>query len=466
MGSASRYWRLVRIDASGQRRVEEIEAARVFFQRHLSDEQLDDALIQQELLRLYKGSTEVSNSDRHLAGCCLRCFISQQIEQVCVQLESRFGSQHGFSRRDLFPFVLTDEGDRGAARRTMTAYRSLALDIIDTFEPSRSDLGAWTARQVRHHRELNRFLQERGVHLITDWAILNDTKLKQLRQILSEFYRLTPIEVEQACALLEIYHEVYREARRQQIQENGGNAKERCIAPTEDQLKQMSQFLQEEANLLLSSAGVLNKLQTLATQIRRYRIYKRGGGFLTDSFDQPEIRMAAEGIQTEEDDDESADEFLTFYREQLLQCLDQAIAQATTERCTYLQGKKGKNLEKSERFLTALRLLHCHGLSMAEIALQTGSAEYQVIYLLKLKEFRGLVRQRLLGLLGDRILDKAKLYANPQRLQELDRQLEAALEEQIAELMKQAEQEMFTGNRNSPPRSLFACRVCHTLCPP
>jgi len=71
MGSASRYWRLVRIHASGQRRVEEIEAARVFFRRQFSDEQMDDALIQQELLRLYKNNTEFSSSDRHLAGRCL-----------------------------------------------------------------------------------------------------------------------------------------------------------------------------------------------------------------------------------------------------------------------------------------------------------------------------------------------------------------------------------------------------------
>ena len=100
---------------------------------------------------------------------------------------------------------------------------------------------------------------------------------------------------------------------------------------------------------------------------------------------------------------------------------------------------------------------------MSEMATQLGlQAQYQVSRLLKLKELRADIRQRLLSLLSDRILDKAKEYADPERLQSLEQQVQTVLDEQIAATMQQAEAEANIP-KDRPLDSLFNRRLCHHL---
>jgi hypothetical protein len=54
------------------------------------------------------------------------------------------------------------------------------------------------------------------VYFISDWAILNDTKSKQLQRILAEFHHLSEFEIRYSCILLESYHAVYRRDRLEQ----------------------------------------------------------------------------------------------------------------------------------------------------------------------------------------------------------------------------------------------------------
>ncbi len=60
------------------------------------------------------------------------------------------------------------------------------------------------------------------------------------------------------------------------------------------------------------------------------------------------------------------------------------------------------------------------------------------------------------------ILEQAKAYTDPERLRLLDRQIEVALNEQIANLINEAETEAsIPKNRSST--SLFTQRLCHHL---
>jgi hypothetical protein len=162
----------------------------------------------------------------------------------------------------------------------------------------------------------------------------------------------------------------------------------------------------------------------------------------------------------EQDDQAEQNEFLTFYREQLLNCLDQTVIEVMNDRLSFLQRKSPQT---ADQFLKALHLFHCRGRSMSDIAVEVGlKAQYQVTRLIKLKEFRADIRRRLLLMLGDRILNKAKVYADPQRLQTLDQQLQAILDEQIANVIQQAEAEASV-SRNRPLDSLFARRLCRHL---
>ena len=94
MGSPSRYWRLVKLDTTGQRRVEEVADAKHFFQQQFVEfsGQFDipDPFIQRQCIDLVRRVEKVSG-DRtaHLAETCLRCFISNQIDDICQHLAAQ-----------------------------------------------------------------------------------------------------------------------------------------------------------------------------------------------------------------------------------------------------------------------------------------------------------------------------------------------------------------------------------------
>ncbi|MBF2020049.1 MAG: hypothetical protein IGR93_08100 [Hydrococcus sp. C42_A2020_068] len=465
MGAASRYWRLARLDATGRRKVEEIASAKAFFQQQFPElaTQVDvaDSIIQRQLLALRRDAAKAplgEDTNPLNAERCLRCFISGQIEQVCIQLEVQFGSEHGFTRHDLFPFVLDDILDDLRSSSSPRAYKSLAIEILQTFDPERASLSTWTTRLVKHHRELNAFLLERGVYLVSDWAILNDTAPKQLQRILAGFHNLAPAQIQHACLLLESYHAIYR---RDRLKQRSSGVKGKCLPPSREQLQQIAHLLSQTANLTLLPENTMSRLQDLAERLRQYRIYARGGSAAQESLDRPKTRLIAERLQAfaptndSEEENEQA-EFLTFYRQQFISCLERAIEQVTQTRFSRLQLK---DPQMARQFLTALELFHCQGQSMGEIAPVVGlQAQYQVSRLLKLKEFRADIRQQMLKDLRDRTLETAMTYTHPDRLQKV----EAALDEQIAATIEEAETEASIA-KNRSSSSLFAQRLCRHL---
>ncbi len=103
---------------------------------------------------------------------------------------------------------------------------------------------------------------------------------------------------------------------------------------------------------------------------------------------------------------------------------------------------------------------------MGEIAKEVNlRAQDAVAKLLKLKSFRADVRQQLLVLLCDRVIEQAKAYTDPQRLQALSQQIEEALNEQVTTLIQEAaaEASTATGVKKQTPTSLFAERLCRYL---
>ncbi|MGP1385754.1 MAG: hypothetical protein ACTS2F_19495 [Thainema sp.] len=462
MTNASKYWRFVQLDATGQCSVIEISAAKAFFQQqfpHWSDrDRMSDSDIQRTLLsQMQQGKPE----EQRWAEGCLRCFISNQIRQICRQLEAQFGSHHGVKAKDLLPFVLDDAADPWSGRERPTSkYQSFATQILQSFDPERGSLSTWTIRLVRNHRELNRCLLEQGVYMVSDWAILNDTRPRQLPRILGEFHSLTPLEIANSEQLLQSYHAVYRRDRIQQRQ--SGNVG-RCTPPTITQLREIAQLLTSHASPLTPEL-TLAKLQSLASLLRQYRIAVRGGSSPLESLDQPEVAREAKRLQASESpEDEVEYQFLQFYRQQFEQCLEQVIAEVTCDRIQYLQRRKSP---ADQQFLTALQLFHCRGQAMGQIAHQVGlKQQYQVTRLLKLKEFRADIQQRLFLLLRDRVLEQARRFETAQSAQTastLQQNIEVAIDHQLTELMQEAELEA-SANRDQPFQNLFARKLCQHL---
>lgn len=455
--SKLKYWTLVTLDGTGNLKIKELENAKSFFAATFADltniDEVADTVIQQRLL-------EVSRQQSLLAQRCLLCFISWQIQQACLQLARQFGDFHGFTERDLFAYVLDDDGSLQPA----TSYQSFAREVLQTFDPEKSLLTTWTSRKVKQHDELETFLLECGLYLVSDWAILNDTQTKQLPKILGEFHYLTPGEIEQGQELLTAYHKIYRAERWQKLAKG---SRGKCQPPTTQQLQQMAQFLEHKTIYRLSPENVLQQLQNLAAKLRQYRIHIRGGFLPTESLDLNlkenyayiDKVVASESANIIDDIDEE-ETFLKLYKQQILTCLDSALDEVTKSRVNKLQKK---DLDQANKFLLALQLFHCQRLSMSAIAKQLGlNAQFQVTRLLKLKEFRADVQHKTLEKLREAVIQLAQEYSTPERLANLDKQITDALNEQITNLINQAEIEAVS-MQNTVPMSNFSQRLCQKL---
>ena len=436
-----RYWQLVRLDSSGKTRTNVISKAKNYFEQRyplVEENDIDDRAIANSLWQVMSQESD--------AFLCLRCYISHQILQVCIQLNSQFSNHYGFSLEEILPYVLDDDG-----KSNHSVYQPLSYQILQKFDPERSNLSTWTTRLVKQHRELNAFLLQHGIYLLSDWAILNDTDPKKLQRVLFEFHQLTKPEIGSAIALLESYHAIYRQERLRQRQQ--GQALGQCQPPTTNQLQQIAQLLK----MAIAPDVILQRLQALAQRLRQHRLHVKGN-LLTTSIDAPSTKPVIETIAADRDPAiEGQTQFLQNYRQQMLISLNGAFEKAIAVR---LQGKSTKAQQKAKIFAIALQLFHCQGLTMGEIAAQVGlKAQFEVTRLLNLKEFRADVRHYLLQTLQARVTELAAEHINLDRLIALDQEISNALAEQVDLLLKDAETDAKT-TKSYTTGTLFSRRLC------
>ncbi len=445
MSRISRYWQLVRLKSAGGITIEPIPTAKDFFYEsfgaQLDREEVSDLVFQRQLIEYYR-LDPVS-----IAHLCLRCFISHQIHQTCRDLVSRFGRDRGLTEDELLALVLDDTFDRLMDVRS--SYQSLASKILQTFDSSRSSLATWTIELVKSYPELNRLLLEYGIYLISPWAILNDTRSTQIKRIFLEFYQQTDRESEAAVHLLETYHAIYRSQRLQQRKAGGSR---QCLPPTESQLTQMSEYLQQHFGRSIDGHQVMAQLEKIAALLRQHRIYRRGGSPQIQSLDNSETLNQVEyrSSTMQEDEDNAHNEFLRTYQRALVQCLDSAMVQVIQ---AYMNRKTRQNFFDAQSFALGLSLFYCQQKPMNEIAQVLGlKAQYQVTRLLKLKSFRSDIQQKLVASLREIVLEKASAYLNPERLLQLESQIAAAIDSNVEDLLNL-----------SGKRSLFIQQLCSNL---
>jgi hypothetical protein len=460
MDNASRYWNLVRIDAGGNRKILEIPVAKSFFIQlfgSLEQDDVSDRDIQLQLLQLYKNAP-IENAV--LAERCLLCFLSRILEQGCLKLAKDFGEKHNFHCSDLLVFVLDDDEKLSKTSN----YQCFSRQILQSFDSQQGSLTTWAMIRVKQHPELNKFLLEHGVYLISDWAILNDTQPQQLQRILKDFHTLGELEIQAAQYLLQGYHTIYRVQRLQNIR---NKIRSKCIEPTYQQLEDIAQYLKNQTGRLFDNDDnemVRVKLTKLANQLREYRIYVRGGCLPIDSLDASftdksnSLLDNVPAPKNSEISDEQS-EFLDFYRHQIQVSLQSALTKVTESRVKRLD-KKG---DKARIFLTALELSQCQKLAMKEIAEKLGMrAQYTVTKLLKLKELRTDVQQEMLIILKDSVKEQAKKYADVEALNKLDEQLTILLLSEIKKIIENAESQSRTA-KNYLTTDIFAQRLCEYL---
>lgn len=426
----TRYWTLVRLTASGGYRMDQVSQAYAYLQQYGSQLSAGinvDHTLQVQLTQRFKVGDLI-------AGLCLRCYISSVILQECQALVWRFGAYYGFNEAELLPYVLNDEGEVA-----ITAFKPLGYKILEKYDPDFATLSTWTARLVRQNADLKQCLKEHGLLLITDWGLLNDTKPRQLRRILVEYFDEAEAISNQAAWVHEAYRLVY-------LPDRPGRRGGICTEPTAEQLQRMASYIQTTFQYSLTPKMVMARLQWSAKRLRQYRLKQQPKSF---------GRMEP---ATSREDDRGIDNFLSDYRRQVLQCLDQSVS-------TVIQGRMQGNSRRTrittvENFLYALQWYYCEGLSQGEIAkrLQVGGQD-RVAKLLKLTQFRSEVKLHTFTCLQNYIQVVANAGDDPEQLLAVD----AALNEQLDQLIQQDQDWGFTPIAIQKQGSLLSQRVCEFL---
>ena len=141
------------------------------------------------------------------------------------------------------------------------------------------------------------------MYSISDWAILNDAKSKQLERILAEFHHLSESEITLACILLESYHAVYRRDRLRQRRDSftsgQSNRKKTGVPPTNEQLQEIARRVNAKIPCNLRAQDIVNRLQYLAKRLRHYRQYVRVGLSNLDCWDQQNHRSNFKPIRAD-----------------------------------------------------------------------------------------------------------------------------------------------------------------------
>ncbi|MUG91338.1 hypothetical protein F7734_02075 [Scytonema sp. UIC 10036] len=440
----SKYWVLVGLNSFGKCQTKEMTDNKAFFQQQfLEFVEAEDAAhrnIQRQLMHWF----QFDDTRRHMAEACLRCFISNQIKELCLGLEQKFGEKHDFTSADLFPMVLDafPRSLRQASSRTPVRNESLTTRILKTFDPEKSNLSTWTSRMLKSDRFVKQFLLECGIEQVTNWMILNYATPGRLKRVLASFER-THTEIEQALQLLDSYHQVYRT---QLLEKRKDGSRARYPDPTVEQLNEMAQKLSDSRRI--SAEQVLEKLQELASLLRTARI----PGKVT--FPPP--------VEASEDND--ALDFLGQYRPQFEACLACSVKQVIQARFTYLQSKKTeKTLKKAQNYLKALHLFHCQGVPMKEIASLLGFTDQpHLSRLLDLKTLRSDIGRATLPCLQKYILELFSHKLNSEQLKILNSKIQEALVENIEAVIKEAEKEASAG-QNRVIKSQLAQKICQYL---
>ncbi|MDX2240024.1 MAG: hypothetical protein NW224_05000 [Leptolyngbyaceae cyanobacterium bins.302] len=427
----SRYWTLVRLNSAGGHQVNQIPQAHAYLQQffpNLQAEPKPDRVLQRQLVQRFQAGDLA-------AGLCLRCYISHVILQECQALVKQFGSYYGFDKAELLSYVLNDEGEI-----ILGSFKPLGYEILEKYNPEVAALSTWAARLVRQNADLKRCLKDYGLLLISDWGLLNDTKPRQLRRILTQYFDEAEAPTNQAVWVHEAYRFVY-------LPDRPGSRGEICTEPTAEQLQRMVSYIQTTFHQSMSSTMVMACLQWSATRLRQYRLKQQ-----PKSFQRLEPPAARE-------DDREMNNFLRDYQQQVLQCLNQSIDIVMKGRS---QGTSRRiRVTTVENFLQALNSYYCEGLSQSEIAkkMEVGGQD-RIAKLLKLTQLRSEIKLHMFTCLQNYIQAVANVGDDPDQLLAID----AALTEQLDQLIRQDQDWGFTTKAHLQQQgSLLGQHICEYL---
>lgn len=420
----SRYWEMLRLDPGSQScgyRCQPLTSALTFFRERFSEM---DAIVEPIsagsthsgikalLFSLFRARSEDLTTIAK-AGLCLRCYVSYPIVNACKRIARQFSASGRFTYQELLPFVLNDDGQSSiildgddktqlvlTGEDTAPASFSIfSVEILRKFDPkslTSMSLDGWVYYQTRQHPELKNFLAEQGLSYLSDWALLNRARAKQLETLAAT-----------ERVLVEFFHSVYRRDRR-----HSHAIAARCPDPTPEQLQEMLEQL-KRANISISSAQhLVNALKQIAKQLRQYEVWHRSGPAAqpleherTDSEFYPEV---ADPDVANTPDALEREEIRSLCHQQLIECLNQSICDVLQNRLAYLKQHSRYSVFAS-KFLLGLKLIYCEGMSQSEIATQLEMRNQATVSrVLDAKNLVKLARSQTVDRLAQNLLEVAR----------------------------------------------------------
>ena len=464
INTSSRYWKIWQINPAakelGYRQIS-VPIAQEFAENQVSD--VDNSNIQNILLSyFYAKKAHLDANNRAQAGLCLRCYVSEPILRACKQIDFSFsGGGKQFTYRDLLPFVLNDDGkkliilDRDRKTQLMvddsqikiSKYKFFSVTVLQTFDAdsqSRMSLDNWAYLQTKQNPELKNFLSEFGFQHLSDWALLNRARVKQLERLLT-----------QERYIVEAFHAVYRRDR--QMQHHKGAKK--CPDPTNAQLQEMLAYLQQYQVSVNTPVQLMKELKNIALQMRRYDIwsYRESLDIYDTESNTYQLRQDLP-VDSFDEVDVDQQEFLQFLYKHLHAVLSDTIQQVVEANIKKLQ-KSNKYAPFADKYIRGLELYYCQAMSLKEIVPELGMTSWdQARRILNPGDLLASVRLRTVEQMLDSILKKAaekgltKIPPEVNYLKTLTEQIESYVDDQVF----QAAAEEIRAAKNRTMDSLYA----------
>ncbi|MEM7553299.1 MAG: hypothetical protein AAF378_04230 [Cyanobacteria bacterium P01_A01_bin.84] len=412
-GISSRYWKIWRINpAAGNLGYKQITIpiAQEFANNQLSE--LENSNTQNFLLSYFKSKESGKDTIfRAQAGLCLRCYVSESILRACKKIASLFSGKKQFTYRDLLPFVLNDDGEKlivldrdgktqliidDDCQIKVCNYKSFPVMVLQTFNAdlqSRMSLDNWAYLQTKQNPELKKFLSEFGFQHLSDWALLNRIRAKQLQRLsVQERY------------VVEAFHTVYHRDRQQQHPKGI----KKCPDPNNAQLQEMLAYLQQRQVPIVTPAMLMKQLKQIAVQLKQYDIWS--------SRESLDIYDAESGTYTLRRDlptssldqvDLEQQEFSQFLHEHLYLTVNQAIKQQIEATIQKLKKSK-KYAPFAAKYIQGLQLYYCQAMSLKEITPELGMTSWdQTRRILNPAELLSKVRAKTVEQMLESILNLA-----------------------------------------------------------
>ena len=483
---SSRYWKIWRINPAGKLGYKQVVVplAREFVEQKLVKTQNNDRGRKSTASSFSSGLGTINPKSSLIsyfrykdpavdlaslarAGLCLRCYVSEPILKACCKLDNLFAGDKQFSYQDLLTFVLNDDGEtlvildrdrqtqmilnkEGKARPT--AYQFFTVKVLQTYDAdsqSRMSLDNWAYLQTKQYPEIKKFLSEFGFKHLSDWALLNRARPKQIE-------RLT----ERDRYLVEVYHSVYR---RDRVRQRPGA--KRCPDPSTIQLEEMLACLQAKSVSVTTTAKLLAELKQVALQLRQYDVWSNRKPLEIQDPNSGDYTIRTDLPHDTDKLDVEQQELLEFLHEQLKIALTETIEQEIRSWITKLEKSKSYAVY-AKQFLPGLQLYYNEGLSLKDIAPRLGMANWDRARRILnpgelLNKVRAICVQKLLASILEKALEKG-LTENPPKLEYLQSLIEQAEAFADAEIFTEAAKEIRAG-KNRKMESRYSQQLCLIL---